>query len=108
MKQSIKNPVFGNGANDKTLNLIKSQLHCTKVSWALKVLCKGISLHNLMPPLGYDLIRVIDKLRRCGLDITQHYNTKQRTWAGTGRPNVVFTYRLSDEDINAVRSLLED
>ena len=108
MKHPIKTPVVETGANDKTLYKIKSQSYDTQVRWVLKALCEGAHVHNLMMPVGYKLIDIIKTLKCYGINLIKHYDPSQRIWAGTGRPNVINTWSLSEKDINLYKLIRED
>jgi hypothetical protein len=107
-RQKRKTPVVETGVNDKSICKIKSQSYDTQVRWVLKALCEGAHVHNLMMPVGYKLIDIVKTLKSFGINLVKHYDTSQRIWAGTGRPNVVTTWSLSEKDINLYKLIRED
>ena len=108
MNHPIKTPVVETGASEETLCKIKSQSYDTQVGWVFDALCEGAHVHNLMMPVGYRLIDIIRTLKRCGINLVKHYDLSQRIWSGTGRPNVVTTWSLSEKDISLYKLIRED
>ena len=109
MKSQIrKTPVEETGVNDKSICKIKSQSYDTQVRWVLKALCEGAHVHNLMMPVGYKLIDIVKTLKSYGINLIKHYDPNQRIWAGTGRPNVINTWSLSEKDLKLYKLIGRD
>ena len=108
MNHPIKTPVVVTGANDKNLCKIRSQLHDTQVGWVFDALCEGAHVHNLMMPVGYRLIDIVKTLKSYGINPVKNYDPSRRIWAGTGRPNVVTTWSLSEGDLKRHKQIREN
>jgi len=107
MMLPIRKPRCGDGVDHQINNLIKLHMYDTKTVQTLELLCGGCHLHTLMPMFGYGLVFIIRGLKMCGLNIIKEYNPRLRIWSGTGRPSRLFTYSLSERDIEIVQPLLD-
>ena len=110
MNQKTKKPycLQTEGLDKKSLIENLSGKYCTEAMWALKVLCEGCHIHNLFPQIGLKLIEVLKIFKHCGLVINRHHNPDKRYWVGTGKPNIINTWSLSQEQIEHVRSILKE
>ena len=107
MMLPIRKPRCGDGVDNQINDLIKLHMYDTKTVQALELLCDRCHLHTLMPMFGYGLVFIIRGLKMCGLNVIKEYNPRLRIWSGTGRPSRLFTYSLSERDIEIVQPLLD-
>jgi hypothetical protein len=110
MSYKVKNPYCLQAARVDKKSLLEnlSGKHCTETMWALRVLCEGCHIHNLFPQIGLKLIEVLKIFKHCGLVITRHHNPDKKYWVGTGKPNIINTWSLSQEQIECVQSILKE
>jgi hypothetical protein len=52
------------------------------------------------------LIDIIKTLKCYGIILIKHYDPSRRIWSGTGRPNVINTWSLSEKDINLYKLIM--